>query len=128
LYKETADHYRPFMTTTLFGIANCDSIKKTRKWLEIHNIDYQFHDYRKDGLDNLLAAAMLEAVPAEVLINKRGTTWRKLPTGVQESLSASNAAALLQAHPAIIKRPLLRKNQHWIVGYDEDKFGTLTDI
>lgn len=115
------------MTITLFGIANCDSIKKTRKWLEIRNIVYQFHDYRKDGLDKLLAAVMLEAVPLEVLINKRGTTWRKLPTGVQESLSASNAGALMQAHPAIIKRPLLRKHQHWIVGYDEDKFGTLTD-
>jgi Spx/MgsR family transcriptional regulator len=115
------------MTTTLFGIPNCDSIKRTRKWLENHNIDYQFHDYRKDGLDKLLVAAMLEAIPLEILINKRGTTWRQLPIGVQKSLSASNAGALMQAHPAIIKRPLLRKNQHWIAGYDEDKFGTLTD-
>lgn len=112
---------------TLYGIANCDTMKKTRQWLDQQHANYQFHDYRKQGLDEALAREFLQHVELDQLINRRGTTWRQLPDSSKAALSADagadinnidSIAALLVAHPAMIKRPLLRGSAGWVVGFD----------
>ena len=103
---------------TVFGIANCDSIKKTRQWLDAHGVNYEFHDYRKQGLDAALCEELLSAMPLVTLINKRGTTWRSLPDQTRSSLDKSNAAALMQAWPAVIRRPLIRAPSGWLCSAD----------
>ena len=105
---------------TLYGIANCDTMKKTRQWLDQHNTSYQFHDYRKQGLDEALAREFLQHIDVDRLINKRGTTWRQLPESSKTALDIDNAAALMVAHPALVKRPLLRGNGGWVAGFDTD--------
>jgi len=103
---------------TLYGINNCDTIRKTRKWLQRHGVDYQFHDYRKAGCPRELAALFLNHFSHEQLINKRGTTWRKLPDSVKQSLDRESAVTLMSEQPSLIKRPLLNHAGKWIVGFD----------
>ncbi|MDP1932517.1 MAG: ArsC family reductase [Gammaproteobacteria bacterium] len=110
---------------TLYGIANCDTIKKTRQWLTDQQIPYAFHDYKKQGIDAELAGQMLQALSLESLINKRGTTWRKLPTQMQANLSQETALTLMLAQPSVIRRPVLSNRHQWMAGYDEEKFRTL---
>ncbi|PHM50094.1 ArsC family reductase [Xenorhabdus miraniensis] len=93
---------------TLYGIKNCDTIKKARRWLEDQEIPYQFHDYRVDGLSPELLQAFIEQVGWEPLLNTRGTTWRKLSDEQKAAINNTEAAqALMLEQPAIIKRPLL---------------------
>lgn len=92
---------------TMFGIKNCDTIKKARKWLEAEGIDYQFHDYKKDGLTTDQLNVWVNDLGWEVLINKRGTTWRKLPEEVKESIDQASAIEIMLDNTSIIKRPLL---------------------
>lgn len=112
-------------TPTLYGIPNCDTVRKTRKWLADNGVDYHFHDYKKQGLDEALAAQFLAALPLETVLNKRGTTWRKLPAEVQESLNATNAAGIISAHPSLVRRPLIKNQQGWFAGYDETQLQSL---
>jgi len=111
---------------TLFGIANCDTVKKTRKFLDALGVDYAFHDYKKAGLDATLAESLLGAIALEKLINKRGTTWRKLPAAQQENLDQHSAPNLIMANPSLVRRPIIRHNNGWIVGYDEEQLRALT--
>lgn len=104
---------------TLYGIPNCDTIKKTRRWLESHDAEYQFHDYRKDGCTPALIKQFLAHFDYEQLINTRGTTWRKLPESTRNQLNTAAAVKLMTSHPALIKRPLLTNNNVWLLGYDE---------
>ena len=91
---------------TLYGIKNCDTIKKARRWLEANNIDYRFHDYRVDGLDSELLNDFINELGWEALLNTRGTTWRKLDETTRNKITdAASAAALMTEMPAIIKRP-----------------------
>ena len=106
--------------TTLYGIANCDTVRKTRKWLEQQAVDYRFYDYKKQGCPRELARKLLKQVGADVLINKRGTTWRKLPDSSKSNLTSDNTEALLSEHPSLIKRPIIEHSGEWLVGYDED--------
>ncbi len=93
---------------TMYGIKNCDTIKKARKYLEAQGVDYQFHDYRADGLDAALLQTFIDTLGWEALLNTRGTTWRKLDEAVRNAVNNPAAARdLLLAQPAIIKRPLL---------------------
>jgi len=95
-------------TLTMYGIKNCDTIKKARKYLEANNTDYQFHDYRTDGLDAALLGQFIAVLGWEPLLNTRGTTWRKLDEATREAvIHAATAQELMLAMPAIIKRPLL---------------------
>ena len=75
----------------LYGIKNCDTVKKARKWLDEHGIDHEFHDFRKDGLDDTLLSNWETAIGWDALINRRGTTWRKLPEEVRDTISAQSA-------------------------------------
>jgi arsenate reductase (glutaredoxin) len=92
---------------TMFGIKNCDTIKKARKWLEAEGIEYQFHDYKKEGLSAELLASWVKDLGWEALVNKRGTTWRKLPDDIKESIDQASAIKIMLENNSIIKRPLL---------------------
>lgn len=92
---------------TMFGIKNCDTIKKARKWLEAEGIEYQFHDYKKDGLSAEMLDSWVADLGWEALINKRGTTWRKLPEDVKDTIDQASAIAIMLENTSIIKRPLL---------------------
>ena len=106
---------------TMYGIKNCDTIKKARRWLEAHQIAYQFHDYRADGLDRELLNTFIAELGWEALRNTRGTTWRKLDETVRAGINnADAAAALMLEMPAIIKRPLLcAPGQPMLLGFSE---------
>lgn len=106
---------------TMYGIKNCDTIKKARRWLEAHQIAYQFHDYRADGLDRELLNTFIAELGWEALLNTRGTTWRKLDETVRAGINnADAAAALMLEMPAIIKRPLLcAPGQPMLLGFSE---------
>ncbi|WP_199611371.1 ArsC family reductase [Flocculibacter collagenilyticus] len=104
-------------TTTLYGIKNCDTIKKAKKWLEQNNIDYTFHDYRTDGLTENLLTTFEAELGWESLLNKRGTTFRQLDDSQKESLERDPALALMLAQPAMIKRPVLVTNSQYHLGF-----------
>ncbi|HDG9786640.1 TPA: ArsC family reductase [Raoultella ornithinolytica] len=105
----------------MYGIKNCDTIKKARRWLEANHIAYQFHDYRADGLDRELLNTFIAELGWEALLNTRGTTWRKLDETVRAGINnADAAAALMLEMPAIIKRPLLcAPGQPMLLGFSE---------
>lgn len=113
------------MTFVLYGIKNCDTVKKARHWLEQHRIDFRFHDFRADGLDAAQAQAWLEEIGIESLINRRGTTWKQLNESAKSSLSMTTAAALLVEHPALIKRPVLDIGHQRFVGFSEQLYTDL---
>ena len=109
----------------MYGIPNCDTIKKARKWLDSHDVDYVFHNYKKEGVDELLLRQWCKQVGWEVLLNKRGTTWRKLPECEKEGLDESKAVALLVANPSMIKRPVLCIRGDIEVGFSESAYQAL---
>lgn len=107
------------MTAVLYGIKNCDTVKKARAWLDAHRVEYRFHDFRSDGLDLKHAQAWIQELGLDELVNKRGTTWRQLDEKTRAGLNANNAAALLVVQPALIKRPLLDIGHQRFVGFSE---------
>lgn len=109
----------------VFGIKNCDTVKKARRWLDDNGIDYQFHDFRKDGLEKSTIEGWLESVEWEVLLNKRGTTWRKLDDPRKENLNQDVAVELMLENPTLIKRPVFVNASDVIVGFNEDTYQTL---
>lgn len=113
------------MTTTLYGIANCDSVKKARKWLESHNIDYQFHDFRKQGLEEGKIKDWLACRGIEVLLNKRGTTWRQLPEHIKSSVTDTTIVPLMNENPTLIKRPVLEFKNQTVVGFKDSEYNAL---
>lgn len=107
---------------TLYGIKNCDTVKKARKWLDENSITHRFHDVRADGLDQDMLGRWIDAAGWETVLNKRGTTWRKLDPTVQEKISASNVTELLLEYPAMIKRPVLDVNGAITIGFKADNY------
>lgn len=107
---------------TLYGISNCDTVKKAKKWLDDNQLEYRFHDFRKEGLDSALLHNWCEQIGWETLLNKRGTTWRQQPDDVKENVNAANVEALLLAQPAMIKRPVLEHNGTVRVGFKADEY------
>ena len=101
----------------IFGIKNCDTVKKALKWLAVEGIEHSYHDFRKDGLDEATLRAMLDDVGLDLLLNKRGTTWRKLPDDVKDNVTPERAVALMLSEPAMIKRPVWHKNGTYFVGF-----------
>lgn len=102
----------------LYGIPNCDTLKKARIWLEEQALDFQFHDYKKVGVDASTLQAWVKQVGWEVLVNRRGTTWRKLAEIDRETLNQASAIGLMQANPSLIKRPVLDTGSQLLVGFD----------
>lgn len=105
------------MSIKIFGIKNCDTVKKTRKWLETEGVEHTFHDFRKDGLTEDMVEAFVSALGWEAVLNRRGTTWRKLPEAETANMDEAKAKALLLAHDALIKRPVWEKGGEYRLGF-----------
>jgi arsenate reductase len=110
------------MAVTIYGIANCDTMKKARAWLARHRVAHHFHDYRKDGVDAARLDAWCAAVGWETLLNRAGTTFRKLPDADKQGLDRGRAVALMLAQPAMIKRPVLEAGGRVLVGFREGEW------
>lgn len=110
------------MSTIAYGIKNCDTIKKMKKWLDKQGIEYRFHDYRADGLDRSLLEAFEAELGWEALLNKRGTTFRQLSDEQKNTLNRDSALTLMLEQPAMIKRPLLVHNQSYHLGFKPDQY------
>jgi arsenate reductase (glutaredoxin) len=95
------------MTVTLYGIKACDTMKKARTWLDAHGVAYAFHDYKTQGIDRAPLERWIAAAGWETVLNRSGTTFRKLPDADKENLNAKKAIALMLAQPSAIKRPVL---------------------
>ena len=108
---------------TMFGIKNCDTIKKARKWLETEGIEYQFHDYKKDGLNPEMLTDWVKDLGYEALVNKRGTTWRKLPDDIKDSIDEASAIEIMLENTSIIKRPLLSDDaNNKLLGFKAEQY------
>jgi len=105
------------MTVTLYGIPNCDTVKKSRVWLENANIDTRFHDFRKDGLEASQVQTWIDALGWETLLNKRSTSWKALDENQRLNMDAKSALAAIIESPTLIKRPLLDTGSSLHVGF-----------
>jgi arsenate reductase len=114
------------MKTTLYGIPNCDTVKKARVWLAANGQDFAFHDFKKQGLERATVAGWLEQLDWEVLVNRKGTTWRKL-TDEQKAAVVDKASALelMLESPSVIKRPVLDGAGALNVGFSDDQYSKL---
>ena len=105
------------MTTTLFGIRNFDTMKKAWTWLDQHGVAYDFHDYKKQGIERERLQGWVDRLGWEVLLNRAGTTFRKLPDADRANLDAAKAVELMLAQPSMIKRPVLDAGGQLLVGF-----------
>lgn len=110
------------MTVTLYGIPNCDTMKKARAWLDGNRVAYAFHDYKRAGIDAARLARWAQLVGWEVLLNRAGTTFRKLPEADRQGLDADRAIALMVAQPSMIKRPVVEYPGGLLVGFVPARF------
>lgn len=109
----------------LYGIKNCDTIKKTRHWFENAGVPIAFHDYKTEQPDKTLIARAIKEKGWDVVLNTKGTTWRKLDEKTRESMNETKALALALENPSVLKRPMIVKNTFIHIGYDEAVFERL---
>jgi len=107
---------------TLYGISNCDTVRKARNWLDQHGIEYRFHDFREDGLDRDTVAAWLDELGWETLVNRRSASWKALDEKTRQSMDARGALAAILAQPTLIKRPLLDTGRERHTGFSPDRY------
>ncbi len=105
-----------------YGIPNCDSVRKARKWLEDAKITYEFHDFRKQGLDPADLMQWVEAVGWETLLNRRGTSWRQLSEAQRADINEAQAIALMLKNPTLIKRPVIVQGKNILIGADLSRY------
>ena len=110
------------MTVTLYGIPNCDTVKKARDWLDRAGIAYAFHDYKKRGADADRIAGWAEQAGWEKVLNRAGTTFRKLPDADKQGLDADKSVAVMAANPSCIKRPIVEYPGGLLVGFKPDEW------
>lgn len=110
------------MTPTLYGIPNCDTVKKARVWLDQRGVAYAFHDYKKAGIDRERLEAWVAEHGWETVLNRAGTTFRKLPDADRAGLDADKAVALMLAQPSMIKRPVLDLGDRKLVGFKPERY------
>ncbi len=115
------------MTITVYGIKNCDTCRKAWQWLDAQGYDYRFHDLRRDGVPEDRLEQWIERLGWETVINKRGTTWRKLPENVRAHMDAEHAHAQAVEEPALIKRPLLDTGAEIVAGFDTDQWQSMLE-
>jgi len=108
--------------TTIYGIKNCDTMKKARAWLDAHKVSYVFHDYKAAGIDRDILEGWVKALGWDVLLNRAGTTFRKLPDNDKEHLTEKKAIALMLAQPSLIKRPVLEAKGKLLVGFKPEQY------
>ncbi|MEW8321966.1 MAG: ArsC family reductase [Candidatus Thiodiazotropha taylori] len=109
----------------MYGIPNCDTIKKARRWLEDQGVAYEFHDYKKAGVDEAMLTAWIGQLGWESLLNKRSTTWRQLDEAAKANLDEKQAIQIMLANPSIIKRPLLDDGKQLHLGFKADQYAQL---
>lgn len=111
------------MTLHLYGIPNCDTVKKARQWLDANGIEYAFHDFKKEGADPEKLHGWIEAKGVDVVLNTRGTTFRKLSdTDKADAADSHKAVALLVQHPSMVKRPVVEHANGLLVGFKENEW------
>ncbi|MGH6760397.1 MAG: ArsC family reductase [Phyllobacterium sp.] len=110
------------MTVTIYGIKNCDTMKKARNWLDDHGVNHAFHDYKTAGIDRDNLVRWAGSVGWEILLNRAGTTFRKLPDDARQDLSEAKAIALMLEQPSMIKRPVLDIDGKLLVGFKPDVY------
>ena len=113
---------------TLYGIKNCDTVRKTRKWLDTHGIDYQYHDFREDGLDPKAVTGWIEELGWQNLLNRRSTSWKALDEQARISMDEVNAHKVILSHPTLIKRPLLDTGQQRFVGFSAANYAKIFNL
>ena len=113
--------------TTLYGIKNCDTVRKARRWLDDNGIEYTFHDVRSDGLDKKMLQTWEKQLGWEQLLNRRGTTWRRLPDDIREGIDRARAIQVMLDNPAIIRRPVLAVGRQLYQGFNPDTYGEIFD-
>lgn len=112
----------------LYGIPNCDTMKKARAWLAEHEVEYQFHDYKKAGIDQALLQAWIDQVGWEILLNRRGMTWRKVPQEIKDNIDQVSAIQLMLENPSIIKRPVLETADAVHVGFKPEQYAQIFSV
>jgi arsenate reductase (glutaredoxin) len=123
--KQTGRNERMAGGVTIYGIKNCDTMKKARDWLDAHDIAYEFHDYKASGIDQATLQAWEAKLGWEVLLNRAGTTFKKLPDAAKENLDAAKAIALMQAQPSMIKRPVLATGGAYFTGFRPERYAEI---
>jgi len=118
------------MSITLYGIPNCDQVKKARTWLSEHHIDAHFHDFKKAGITAEIIQSWLKKVDRQILINRKGTTWRNLPQAEQNAvIDDQSAIACMIKYPSLIKRPVLvlhgKSTFDILVGFSDDSYQSI---
>ena len=108
--------------TTLYGIANSDTVKKARRWLDTRHVPYRFHDLRKDGIDHATLSNWADKAGLEPLVNRRGTTWRKLAAKGKPSNDRNTLIDLMRRNPTLIKRPIVTTGSSILIGFDQDDY------
>jgi Spx/MgsR family transcriptional regulator len=109
----------------IYGLKNCDTCRRARKWLQERDVEHGFHDVRADGLSGETLDRWIDAVGWEALLNRRGTTWRDLPDDAKTDVDAGKARALMLEHPALIKRPVIEADGRVTVGFSESVMSDL---
>ena len=107
---------------TLYGISNCDTVKKARKWLETHGVAYTYHDFRANGLTQETLRKWADTIGWETLLNRHSRSWRELAEGERAGINEANALRLMLANPTLIKRPVVTEGDRIITGFSEDEF------
>ena len=113
------------MKTTIYGIRNCDTMKKARQWLDAHGIEYEFHDYKIASIDRGTLERWAASAGWEKFLNRSGTTFRKLPDSAKAGLTEARAVKLMLEQPSMIKRPVLEKGRTLLVGFDESRYSAI---
>ena len=110
---------------TLYGIPNCDTVKKARTWLENNNVHYQFHDFRKDGLSQATVESWMDKLAWDKVVNKRSTTWRSLSDDTKATMDATIAVQEILKQPTLVKRPVIESGDTLVVGFNETAYQDL---
>lgn len=113
------------MTLKLYGIKNCDTVKKTRNWLEQNGINYTFHDYRVDGLDLAMLEKFATTLSWEQMLNRRSTSWRQLSDAEKTDIDKNKAFKLMLTNPTLIKRPVLQTENKMLIGFSVPEYEAL---
>ena len=115
------------MTITLYGIPNCDTVKKARAWLADRGVEYAFHDYKKQGADSARLSRWADQAGWEALLNRSGTTFRKLDAADRDGIDREEAIALMVAQPSMIRRPVVEHPGGLLVGFKPEAWGGVLD-
>ena len=113
------------MSATIYGIPNCNTMKKARAWLDAHGVETRFHDYKKEGIERAKLDTWIAKVGWEPLVNRSGTTFRKLADADKANLTEAKARRLMLANPSLIKRPVLETGRQVVVGFSPERYAEL---